>query len=194
MVLILGSDRQAHPGMNTALEAGDFTMVECSAGASSGRNENVVRTGWLWAQVSVHHLSTFRRRSQIARRRIQKCDKTTAKSLHAGKCMRFASQTLKIECGALFHFGVVRSESPCADRFVCPKLCEETRERDRSVGGIAGAGAPGLGRESQSSGGSIARPQVSRNFAPNHRECVLPDGRPGTQGPDQEHHVVCSTV
>ena len=40
--------------------------------------------------------------------------------------MRFAGQTLEVECGALFHFGVVRSESPCADRFVCPKLCEET--------------------------------------------------------------------
>src|SRR5438876_6506655 len=30
------------------------------------------------------------------------------------KRMRFASQTLKVECGALFHFRVVRSESPCA--------------------------------------------------------------------------------
>ena len=63
MLHILGSDRQAHPGMDTALEAGDFTVRERSAGASSGRNENVVRTGWLWDQVSVHHLSTFRRRS-----------------------------------------------------------------------------------------------------------------------------------
>ena len=60
--------------------------------------------------------------------------------------MRFAGQTLKVECGALFHFGVVRSESPCADRFVCPKLCEETRERDRSVGGIADAGSRADGR------------------------------------------------
>jgi len=38
-----------------ALEAGDFTVRERSAGASSGRNENVVRTGWLSDQVSVHH-------------------------------------------------------------------------------------------------------------------------------------------
>ena len=60
--------------------------------------------------------------------------------------MRFAGQTLEVESGALFHFSVVRSESPSADRFVCPKLCDETRERDRSVGGIADAGSRADGR------------------------------------------------
>ena len=60
--------------------------------------------------------------------------------------MRFAGQTPEVESGALFHFSVVRSKSPSADRFVCPKLCDETRERDRSVGGIADAGSRADGR------------------------------------------------
>lgn len=65
--------------------------------------------------------------------------------------MRFTRQTLEVESGALFHFGVVRSESPCAHRLVQTHLRNETLEGDGPIAQrILGATDPS-GRDSRDS-------------------------------------------
>lgn len=90
MVLVTRGDRKAHPRVDTALESGNFALLQHSAGAPSGRNEEVIGPGWLWNQVPVHHLGTFRSGRRVARQAIQDVDKAATKSLHSRESMSLA--------------------------------------------------------------------------------------------------------
>jgi len=87
--------------MNAALETGDFSGLECCAGAGSSRNENIIRAERLGNKIAVDHLSAFWCRLGCAGSCIQRRDEATAESLHAGEGVRLAAQILQVQSCSL---------------------------------------------------------------------------------------------
>jgi hypothetical protein len=141
MVLVLRGDCEAHPRVNTALESSDFALLQRSARIPSRRDKEVIGSGWLWNQVSVHDLGTFRSGRGVARQAIQNVHKAATKPLHPGERMGLARKTLDIQGGAFACLELVWRESPCARRLVCRDLSYETSEGDGPAARIADAGA-----------------------------------------------------
>jgi hypothetical protein len=141
MVLVTRGDREPHPRVDAALESGNFALFQRSASVPSSRNEKVIGSGWLWNQVSVHHLGTFRSGRGVARQAVQDVHKAATKPLHPGERMGLAPKTLDIQGGAFGRLELAWRESPCARRLVCRDLSYETSEGDGPAARIADAGA-----------------------------------------------------
>src|SRR3954471_7296496 len=127
--------------MNAALVALHDLMIQRNGCASAGGDEDVFIAGGLRDELAIYHLRALGGRVRIARRRVQKIQEASAKSLHLGKRMSFTAQVMDLEFCSFSYADLFRRKTPCADRLIGTKLSKKARKVDCAGAGVTHAGA-----------------------------------------------------
>src|SRR5438067_1181309 len=107
LIVILGVNSGAHPGMNAALELCRFTFRNVWTGCTRiCRQKDVVCAGRLRHQVSAHHPGALRSRGWISRCRVKPGNETTTEFLYSRERMCFTAQVLQREIESFFCAGL----------------------------------------------------------------------------------------
>src|SRR5438045_4067464 len=113
LIVILGVNSGAHPGMNAALELCRFTFRDVWTGCTRiCGQKDVVCAGRLRHQVSAYHLGALRGWRWISRCRVKSGNETTTKFLYPCERMCLTAQVLQRKIESFFCAGLVWSKTP----------------------------------------------------------------------------------